>query len=277
MSRQMLVAGSHQLSLDRPLIMGIVNVTPDSFSDGGLFASTDAAIAHARSLVDEGADILDIGGESTRPGAAPVTERDELARVIPVIEAARDLGVPISVDTQKPNVMREAILAGASIVNDVLALRSPGAMEVCAASDVTVCLMHMQGEPRTMQSVPRYADVVGEVKQFLLERVDACVGAGISQDRIVIDPGIGFGKSLEHNLALLQATAEFAAIGYPVLVGVSRKSMFKALLDLETNDRVLASVVTAVLCAQRGASILRVHDVRETRQALSIMHAIEPS
>jgi dihydropteroate synthase len=162
-------------------------------------------------------------------------------------------------------------------VNDVLALRSPGAMEACAASDVTVCLMHMQGEPRTMQSAPRYADVVGDVKQFLLQRADACVRAGIRQDRIVIDPGIGFGKSLEHNLALLRATAEFAATGYPVLVGVSRKSMFKALLNLETNDRVLVSVVTAVLCAQRGASILRVHDVRETRQALSIMHGIVPS
>jgi dihydropteroate synthase len=257
--------------------MGIVNVTPDSFSDGGLHATADAAIAHARSLVDQGADILDIGGESTRPGAAPVAEHEELARVIPVIEAAREWGVPISVDTQKPNVMREAILAGASIVNDVLALRSPGAMEACAASDVTVCLMHMQGEPRTMQSAPRYADVVGDVKQFLLQRADACVRAGIRQDRIVIDPGIGFGKSLEHNLALLRATAEFAATGYPVLVGVSRKSMFKALLNLETNDRVLVSVVTAVLCAQRGASILRVHDVRETRQALSIMHGIVPS
>jgi dihydropteroate synthase len=277
MSRQMLVAGSHRLSLDRPLVMGIVNVTPDSFSDGGLHATADAAIAHARSLVDQGADILDIGGESTRPGAAPVAEHEELARVIPVIEAAREWGVPISVDTQKPNVMREAILAGASIVNDVLALRSPGAMEACAASDVTVCLMHMQGEPRTMQSAPRYADVVGDVKQFLLQRADACVRAGIRQDRIVIDPGIGFGKSLEHNLALLRATAEFAATGYPVLVGVSRKSMFKALLNLETNDRVLVSVVTAVLCAQRGASILRVHDVRETRQALSIMHGIVPS
>lgn len=270
----MFVAGSYSLSLDRPLLMGIVNVTPDSFSDGGLCADPAGAIAHARSLLEAGADILDIGGESTRPGAAPVSEGEELDRVIPVIEAARDWGVPISIDTQKPIVMQAAIGAGASIVNDVMALRTADAIEVCAAGKVGVCLMHMQGEPRTMQAAPQYGDVVSEVREFLLARAGACIAAGIERNRIVIDPGIGFGKTLEHNLALLRATSAFAATGYPVLIGASRKSMFKALLGLETSERVIPSVVTAAWCAMNGASILRVHDVRETRQALSMIAAL---
>jgi dihydropteroate synthase len=277
MHTKQLAAGKFTLAFDqpnRPLIMGIVNVTPDSFSDGGKYVDAAAAIRHAKQLIADGADILDIGGESTRPGAAPASLDEELYRVMPVIEALRSAGIPLSIDTQKPDVMRAAIAAGVAMVNDVNALRAPGAVEVCAASNVAVCLMHMQGEPRTMQAAPVYTDVVNEVKAFLLERARACEAAGVSRDRIVIDPGIGFGKSLEHNLALIRHTQTLADSGYATLVGVSRKSMFKALLGLEVDQRLIPSVVTACEMAKRGAHILRVHDVCETRQALLTLSAL---
>ena len=262
---------------DRPRIMGIVNVTPDSFSDGGKFLLHDDAIKHAVMLINEGADILDIGGESTRPGAAPVGLNEELDRVIPVIEALVKLhpAVPLSVDTQKPPVMRAAIHAGAVMVNDVNALQAPGAIDECVAAGVFVCLMHKRGSPSTMQLAPQYHDVVAEVKAFLLARVAACEATGIARTKIVIDPGIGFGKSLEHNLALLRATAEFAATGFPILIGVSRKSMFQSLLARGAGDRLMPSVLAALYVAQRGAGILRVHDVRETRDALRLSAALD--
>ena len=269
----MIKAGRFLLSLDTPLVMGIVNVTPDSFSDGGRFLSHQAAISHALQLVADGADILDIGGESTRPGAAPASTQEELDRVMPVIHALASGNTPLSIDTQKPAVMAEAIRAGVSMVNDVSALRAPGALEICAASDSAVCLMHMQGEPRTMQENPTYGDVVAEVRSFLLARVEACIAVGIARKRIVVDPGFGFGKSLGHNLALLRQLDAFASLGLPVLAGLSRKAMFKALLDRETSDRLVPSVVAAVIAAQHGASILRVHDVRETRDALVLWKA----
>ncbi|MBC7622804.1 MAG: dihydropteroate synthase [Aeromicrobium sp.] len=269
----MIKAGRFLLSLDTPLVMGIVNVTPDSFSDGGRFLSHQAAISHALQLVADGADILDIGGESTRPGAAPASAQEELDRVMPVIHALASGNTPLSIDTQKPVVMAEAIRAGVSMVNDVSALRAPGALEICAASDSAVCLMHMQGEPRTMQENPTYGDVVAEVRSFLLARVEACIAVGIARKRIVVDPGFGFGKSLDHNLALLRQLDAFASLGLPVLAGLSRKAMFKALLDRETSDRLVPSVVAAVIAAQHGASILRVHDVRETRDALVLWKA----
>jgi dihydropteroate synthase len=268
-------AGRFRLPLTRPLVMGIVNVTPDSFSDGGKFLSHDAAIAHAHQLIEEGADILDIGGESTRPGAAPASLQEELDRVMPVIEALATGPVPLSVDTQKPEVMKAAIAAGVAMVNDVNALQAPGAVETCAASNVAVCLMHMQGEPRTMQSNPHYAVVVAEVKAFLLARARACEEAGIAADRIVIDPGFGFGKTLAHNLALLADLNVLATAGYPLLAGLSRKSMFKALLQRDTDDRLVPSVVAAVLAVQKGAAIVRVHDVRETVDALRVFRAID--
>ncbi len=265
------------LGADRPRIMGIVNVTPDSFSDGGKFLSRDAAIKHAVTLIDEGADMLDIGGESTRPGAAPTELNEELARVMPVIEALLRLhpSVPLSIDTQKQAVMRAAIRAGVVMVNDVNALQAPGAIDECAASGVFVCLMHKRGVPATMQFAPRYGDVVAEVKAFLLDRAAVCEAAGIVKEKIVIDPGIGFGKSLEHNLALLRATAELAATGYATLIGVSRKSMFQSLLEREVDDRLVPSVLAALYVAQQGAAILRVHDVRETRDALRLAAALD--
>jgi dihydropteroate synthase len=256
--------------------MGIVNITPDSFSDGGKFLHTDAAIQHARSLIDEGADILDIGGESTRPGAAPASLEEELARVMPVIVALQQSHphIPLSIDTQKAEVMRLAIQAGVAMVNDVNALRATDAAEVCAIGNVHVCLMHMQGEPRTMQHAPHYADVVADVLSFLLARARVCEAAGIAKNKIAIDPGIGFGKTLEHNLALLRAIPTFVATGYEVLIGVSRKSMFKTLLAREVDDRLVPSVLAAVHAAQAGAGILRVHDVRETRDALVLVRAL---
>ena len=269
----MIKAGRFLLSLDTPLVMGIVNVTPDSFSDGGRFLSHQAAISHALQLVADGADILDIGGESTRPGAAPASTQEELDRVMPVIHALASGNTPLSIDTQKPVVMAEAIRAGVSMVNDVSALRAPGALEISAASDSAVCLMHMQGEPRTMQENPTYGDVVAEVRSFLLARVEACIAVGIARERIVVDPGFGFGKSLGHNMALLSQLDVFASLGLPVLAGLSRKAMFKALLNRETSDRLVPSVVAALIAAQHGASILRVHDVRETRDALRLWKA----
>jgi dihydropteroate synthase len=269
--------GHFHLDLSRPLVMGIVNVTPDSFSDGGQHAQRDAAIAHAHKLIAEGADILDVGGESTRPGAQPVGVQEELDRVLPVIEGLRGIAVPISIDTCKPEVMRAAIAAGAQMVNDINALQNAAAIEAVAASDVAVCLMHKQGKPQTMQQQPQYADVVAEVRDFLHERIAVAEAAGIARNRIVIDPGFGFGKTLAHNLALLRALPDFAALGVPLLAGLSRKSMLGAITGRDVGDRVAASVAAALIAVQRGASIVRVHDVRETVDALKVWHAVKES
>lgn len=266
--------GNRSLTLERPLIMGIVNVTPDSFSDGGLYANKDSAVAHARALLDEGADILDIGGESTRPGAAPVSSDEERRRVLPVIEALAGSGAAISVDTQKPEIMRDAIAAGAGMVNDVNALLAPGALETVAPSGAAICLMHKRGDPRTMQDDPRYDDVVGEVRSFLAERVAAARAAGIGAERIVIDPGFGFGKTLEHNLVLLQRLAEFTGLGAAVLAGLSRKSTLGRITGRGTEQRVHAGVAAALIAVQNGAGIIRTHDVAATRDALAVWNAV---
>lgn len=266
--------GRFELRLERPLVMGVLNVTPDSFSDGGRYFGHENALGRARAMVEEGADLIDIGGESTRPGAAPVPEDEELRRVLPVIEALHGAGVPLSVDTRRPRVMREAIAAGISMVNDVEALRAPGALETVARGDCAVCLMHMQGRPATMQAAPHYADVVGEVKAFLRGRMAACLGAGIARERIVVDPGFGFGKTLIHNLELLRHLGELVKLGVPVLAGLSRKSMLGAILGRPEADRTAASLAAALLAAERGARILRVHDIRETRDALAVWQAL---
>jgi dihydropteroate synthase len=269
------LCGRYTLDLSRPRVMGIVNVTPDSFSDGGRLASSDDAIAHARRLIEDGADLVDIGGESTRPGAAPVSEADEIARTIPVVAALAKDGAIVSIDTRKPGVMRAAIAEGASVVNDVSALTAPGALEVCAQNDVGVVLMHMRGEPATMQAAPAYDDVVGDVRAFLRERARACVDAGISTDRIVVDPGFGFGKTVTHNLALLRALREIASDGHPVMVGLSRKSTLGKITGRAVEDRVAASVAAALYAVDHGASIVRVHDVRETVDAFAVWQAID--
>ncbi len=266
--------GSFRLDLSHPLVMGIVNVTPDSFSDGGQHLRRDAALAHARRLIAEGADILDVGGESTRPGATPVGIQEELDRVIPVLEALQDAPVPLSVDTHKPEVMRAALAAGAGMVNDINALQEPGAIEAVAASSAAVCLMHKQGDPQTMQARPRYADVVSEVKAFLKARIAAAQAAGIAPERIAVDPGFGFGKSLEHNVVLLRELAAFKELGVPLLAGLSRKSMLGAITGREMEQRLPASVAAALIAVQRGAAIVRVHDVRETVDALKIWVAV---
>jgi dihydropteroate synthase len=270
----MLLCGQFHFDLSRPIVMGIINVTPDSFSDGGHHASTAAAIAHARQLIEEGADILDIGGESTRPGAGSVSLQEELDRVLPVIEGLRDISVPVSIDTCKTEVMRAALSAGASMVNDVNALQAEGALEAVAKSDAAVCLMHKQGTPQTMQQQPCYQNVVAEVCNFLRERIDAAETAGIARQRIVIDPGFGFGKTLAHNLDLLRELASFRALGVSVLAGLSRKSMLGAITGRDVNDRMVASVAAALLAVQRGAAIVRVHDVRETVDALKVWNAV---
>lgn len=255
--------------------MGILNVTPDSFSDGGRFLDPAAALAHARSMVASGADLIDVGGESTRPGAAPADLQVELERVLPVIEAlARALPAPVSVDTSKPEVMRAAVRAGAGLINDVRALGAPGALETAAGLGVPVCLMHMRGEPRTMQAAPQYQDVVAEVRGFLARRVEACVAAGIPRARLILDPGFGFGKTLEHNLALLARLGDIADLGLPVLVGISRKSMLGAITGRAVGERLTASVAAALIAAERGASILRVHDVAATVDALKVLEAV---
>lgn len=266
--------GRFNLALDRPLIMGVVNVTPDSFSDGGRFNVRETAIAHVRRLIDEGADIIDIGGESTRPGSGGVELDEERRRVLPLVEAFAGGSVPLSVDTQKPELMREAIAAGASMINDINALRAPGALEAIAASNVAVCLMHMQGNPATMQDDPRYVDVVGEVLAFLNERVRAAHAGGIDSGRIVIDPGFGFGKTLEHNLALLRNLGRFNASGAVVLAGISRKGMLGRITGRDVADRVFASVAAAMIAADKGAQIVRVHDVAATRDALAVLQAV---
>ena len=268
----MLHCGKFQLKLDRPLVMGIVNVTPDSFSDGGRFFSSAAAIDHAYELIAEGADILDVGGESTRPGAAPVGVQEELDRVLPLVEALR--GVPVSIDTWKPEVMRAALAAGACMVNDVNALLTPGALDAVASSDAAVCLMHKQGDPQNMQQQPQYRDVIAEVSGFLSERIAAAEAAGIARKRIAIDPGFGFGKTLAHNLELLRHMDAMCALGVPVLAGLSRKSMLGAITGCDVGERQAASVAAALIAVQRGAAIVRVHDVRETVDVLKIWFAV---
>jgi dihydropteroate synthase len=251
--------------------MGVVNVTPDSFSDGGRFFDPAAAIAHARRLAQDGADLIDIGGESTRPGAAPVSEQQELERVKPVLEALHDLNIPISVDTRRPRVMQEALKAGASMINDVEALAAPGALEAVAGSPCAVCLMHKKGEPATMQREPHYDDVVGEVKDFLNQRIEAAKAAGIAAERMVVDPGFGFGKSVEHNLTLLKNLSKLSEL--PILVGLSRKSTLGKLTGRPVEERLAGSLAIALLALQRGATILRVHDVKETRDVIAVWEA----
>lgn len=268
-------AGSHRLLLSRPRIVGVVNVTPDSFSDGGQLHDTQAAIAHALKLSEQGADILDVGGESTRPGATAVPVDEEIGRVVPVIEALAREGCLVSVDTSKPEVMRAALAAGAGMVNDVAALRAPGAMEAVAASGAAVCLMHMQGDPQSMQQSPRYADVVNEVKQFLRARVQACEAAGIARERLVIDPGFGFGKTLQHNLALLKHLGELAELDVPILAGLSRKSMLGTLTGRVVDEREFAGVAAHLMAVAQGARLLRVHNVMAMRDALAIWNAVE--
>ncbi len=270
----MLCCGSFTFPLDRPLIMGIVNVTPDSFSDGGRFQQSQQAIAHALQLVEQGADILDVGGESTRPGAALVSEDEELRRVIPVLEALVTKGYAVSIDTRKPRVMRAAAQAGASMINDVYALREAGAMEAVANSTLAVCLMHMQGQPQTMQAAPQYADVIGEVRGFLAQRILACEQAGIDRARLIVDPGFGFGKTLAHNLALLRGLDVIAALGVPVLAGMSRKSMLGALTGRPLEQREYAGVAAHMLAMQHGAKILRVHNVAAMKDAMAVWLAL---
>lgn len=257
------------LTLEAPAVMGVLNVTPDSFSDGGRYAAAEAAIRHALRMADEGAAIIDIGGESTRPGAVPVTESEELDRVIPIIEAVRrESDVPISIDTSKPAVMRAAVAAGADMINDVFALRADGALDAAAELRKPVCLMHMRGEPRTMQDAPAYEDVVVEVAEFLAGRMQACIEAGLGGDLIVIDPGFGFGKTPDHNIQLLANLRELAALGPPVLIGVSRKSTLGAITGRDVGGRLAAGLAAVVLAVSAGASIVRAHDVAETVDAL---------
>ncbi len=269
--------GRYRLPLDRPLIMGVINVTPDSFSDGGRFTEAARAVEHGFSLMEAGAALLDVGGESTRPGATPVPPEEELRRVIPVIEQLSGGPVPISIDTRHPEVMRAALAAGATLVNDVNALRAPGALELCAASDAAVCLMHMQGTPQTMQDNPAYDDVCAEVQSFLLARAAAAERAGIARNRILLDPGFGFGKTVAHNLALLRGLGRLAAAGYPLLVGLSRKSVLGAVTGRVVTDRVASSVAAALAAVARGAAVVRVHDVAATRDALDVWQAVEGS
>jgi len=265
-----------ELRLDRPRICGILNLTDDSFSGDGLRANVEAAVVQGVAMVEQGADMLDVGGESTRPGAGEVAVEEEIARVVPVIHAlVESVGVPISIDTSKPEVMRAAVAAGAGFINDVYALRRDGALDAAAELKVPVCLMHMLGEPRTMQHDPHYDDVVSEVRRFLAERIFACEMAGIDKKRIVVDPGFGFGKTLEHNLALLRALDQFAALGVPLMAGLSRKAMIGTLTGREGGaDRAVGSAAAALLAVQRGAMIVRVHDVAATRDALAVWQGV---
>lgn len=276
---KVLLCGRYRLSLDRPLVMGVLNITPDSFANGGVFLDLRDATDRVRQMLDEGADIVDIGGESTRPGAVPTPEAYELERVIPLLENIRlscdARGVPISVDTRKPVVMCAAIAAGASMINDINALRAPGAIEALSEGSAAVCLMHMQGEPSTMQHSASYDDVVADVAAFLAERASACVAAGIDRHRIVLDPGFGFGKTVEHNLTLLRRLSEIAALGYPLLAGLSRKSTIGVLTGRNIDDRMAGSVAAALAAVARGAGIVRVHDVRETADALKVWSAVQ--
>lgn len=271
--------GQRQANRQRPLVMGILNATPDSFSDGGRFHSKGDALRQAESMIAAGVDLIDIGGESTKPGAVPVPLQEELDRVLPIIEALKDCGVALSIDTYKAETMRQALLAGVDCINDIWALRQAGSEDVVTDHAVTnqcgVVLMHMQGDPITMQLNPNYGDVIGEVNAFLHERTQVLLQRGISADRIAIDPGFGFGKSLEHNCTMLQQFSQFTDNGYPVLAGISRKSMLGKITGREVGDRLIPSVVAAVLAAERGATIVRVHDVPETIDALNLWAAVQ--
>lgn len=271
-----LECAGRSLDLTRPRVMGILNITPDSFSDGGNFFCLDTALSQARKMVDEGADIIDVGGESTRPGAEPVSAQQEMDRVIPVIQAlTSELPVIVSIDTSKAVVIREAVAAGAGLVNDVMALREAGALEAARDTGVPVCLMHMQGEPRTMQRQPVYRDVVREVRAFLAARVAACEAAGITGDRLLLDPGFGFGKTTEHNLCLLKNLGSLTDRGLPLLIGISRKSMIGTILGgVSVQRRLYGSLAAAVMAVERGASIVRVHDVKPTVDALKVAAAV---
>lgn len=274
MAAPVLRCGERSLALDRPRVMGVLNTTPDSFSDGGRFLDASRARAHARRMVEEGADLIDVGGESSRPGAEPVSAEQEIARVVPVLEALADeVAVPLSVDTCKPEVMRAAVAAGAGMINDIQALQAPGALAEAAALEVPVCLMHMQGEPRTMQQRPHYDDVVGEVADFLQARVEAAEAAGAARQRLLLDPGFGFGKTLAHNYQLLRRLDAVVALGLPVLVGISRKSMIGRLLDRDLEGRLAGSLAAAAVAAFQGAAIVRAHDVAATVDAVRVAAA----
>ena len=272
-----LLCGAFTLDLSRPRVMGIVNVTADSFSDGGRFLDPGRAIAHGLSLAADGAALVDVGGESTRPGAAPVPEEEEAARVIPVVRALAREGVAVSVDTMKPGVMRQAVDAGCAMVNDVAGFRAPGAVEAVAGAGVGLCVMHMVGTPETMQAEARYADVVAEVRDFLVARARALEAAGVARERIALDPGFGFAKDFAHNVALFAGLPAIAAAGYALLVGVSRKRMLGEITGRPVGERAAASVAAALLAVQNGARIVRVHDVRETVDALKVLAALVPS
>ncbi len=270
-----LKANNKTLVLDRPHVMGILNVTPDSFSDGGKFNSLDNALQQAERMIKAGVSIIDIGGESTRPGAPDVSLEEELARVIPTIKAIRaKFDVWISIDTSKAEVMRQAVEAGADVINDVRALQEPGALQVAADANVPICLMHMKGQPRTMQANPSYGDVLQDVEAFLQERVEACEAVGISKEQLILDPGFGFGKTIEHNYHLLAHLEKFHSLGLPVLAGMSRKSMIFKLLDKVPADCMVASVTCATIAAMKGAQIIRVHDVEETLEAMKIIEVM---
>jgi dihydropteroate synthase len=267
--------GGKRIDLSHPVVMGILNVTPDSFSDGGAYADIHVAVERALQMVEEGAHLIDVGGESTRPGASPVDAETEIARVVPVIEAVRaECPVTISIDTSKPEVMRAAVSAGAGFINDVRALREPGALEAAVALGVPVCLMHMLGQPRTMQLAPAYQDVVTEVIEFLRSQAEVAENAGLSRANLVFDPGFGFGKTLRHNLQILNSLERFTELGSPVLVGISRKSMIGAIVDQPVEARTSGSIAAAVICALKGASIIRAHDVGPTVEALRVVQAV---
>ncbi len=267
--------GAKLLDLSSPVVMGVLNVTPDSFSDGGSFVGRGEALAHAGYMLESGAAIIDVGGESTRPGARPVSIQEELDRVVPVVEAlVQEFQCVVSVDTSTPEVMLAAAGVGAGLINDVRALKRPGALDAVASLDLPVCLMHMQGQPETMQKNPKYQGIEREIAVFFAQRIDACVAAGVSKERLLLDPGFGFGKTLEHNVALLSGLSEFLSLGLPLLVGLSRKTMIGAILDKPIDQRLYGSVAAAVLAVERGAAIVRVHDVLETVDALAVVAAI---
>lgn len=276
MATMILKANNKSLPLDRPHVMGIVNVTPDSFSDGGKFNSIDAALTQVESMIQAGVSIIDIGGESTRPGAPDVTLEEELSRVVPIIQAIRErYDVWVSIDTSKAEVMQKAIEAGADIINDVRALQEPGALQVAADAGVPICLMHMQGQPRTMQTNPTYNDLLGDVAEFLEQRIKACEEVGIKKDQLILDPGFGFGKTLEHNYHLLAHLEKFHQFGLPILAGMSRKSMIFKLLDKAPADCLAGSLACATLAAAKGAQIIRVHDAEETIEAMKIVQMMQ--
>ena len=273
-----LTCGARTLDLSAPVVMGILNVTPDSFSDGGRFTERDAALRQAERMLADGAAIIDVGGESTRPGAAPVSEQQELDRVVPVVEAlTSELDALVSVDTSTAAVIRGAAAVGAGMINDVRALRRSGALDAAAASGLPVCLMHMQGEPGNMQDDPRYQDVTAEVVDFLRQRIAACGQVGIPRERLLVDPGFGFAKTVAHNLTLMHEMAALQELALPILIGISRKSLFGKLLGRDVNERLPASLAAAVMCVERGAMIVRAHDVKETVDVVRFAHAVRQS